>query len=260
MFLGVDPYADRGQNGDAFWEREVSSRWKARDVDALEVVHDLLGQIMMRHSKGQCKKNSQDAIVTMPPKVETVVMVPLADASEAFLYGCLERFTAKEMGKTNGSCACLNRGALGFECSCLPRRRDLVLSTRDLQLVATHAATLDLDALEAKLHAESERQRVAAEQKQKQAAAAAAGGGGGGGGKSKAKATAKAKAGGDAGGSSSADGAGSSAPAADASGRRLLRDVAQEWIAAGDGGPHGPSRCSRRPTRPGASCARRRLQ
>ena len=28
MFLGVDPYADRGQNGDAFWEREISSRWK----------------------------------------------------------------------------------------------------------------------------------------------------------------------------------------------------------------------------------------
>ena len=64
LFLGVDPYADRGSNGDAFWEREVSARWKRRDPDALEVVHDLLGQIMMRHSKAQCDQ-SGEAIVEM---------------------------------------------------------------------------------------------------------------------------------------------------------------------------------------------------
>lgn len=42
MFLGVCPYADRGSEGDAFWEREVSSRWRRHDPDALEVVHDLV--------------------------------------------------------------------------------------------------------------------------------------------------------------------------------------------------------------------------
>ena len=48
IVLGVEPYCSRGDNGDAFWEREVRGRWNAKKPEGLEVVHDLLGQIMMR--------------------------------------------------------------------------------------------------------------------------------------------------------------------------------------------------------------------
>ena len=94
IFLGVEPYCSRGDNGDAFWEREVSNRWRARDPDALEVVHDLLGQIMMRHSKAQTMAGSTGqrlALVDLPPKVEDVVLLPLRDASERAVYGELEK-------------------------------------------------------------------------------------------------------------------------------------------------------------------------
>ena len=72
-------YCSRGDNGDAFWEREVSARWRARDTDALEVVHDLLGQIMMRHSKAQTMNvgGGRSALVDLPPKAEETVLLPL---------------------------------------------------------------------------------------------------------------------------------------------------------------------------------------
>ena len=63
IFLGGEPYCNRGADGDAFWEREISARWKARDPEALEVVHDLLGQIMMRHSKEQTMADGADGEV-----------------------------------------------------------------------------------------------------------------------------------------------------------------------------------------------------
>ena len=209
---------------------------------------------MMRHSKGQCKKNSSEAIVRMPPKVEATVLVSLNDASEQFLYGCLERLSRREMAKTNGHCSCLNRGHWNFECSCLYRRHELVLTSRELQLVACHPCTLDLDALEAKLAADDARQAVAAN------VAGSGGGGGGGGrggsggggsggggsggggsgrggsGRGKGKATGKqstARAEGSAGGSA-ADAVASTDTSADGSRRRLLRDVVSEWDSAGD--------------------------
>eukprot|EP00964_Phaeocystis_antarctica_P067644 scaffold40936_cov69-Phaeocystis_antarctica.AAC.4 len=73
IVLGVEPYCSRGDNGDAFWEREVSARWKARDPEALEVVHDLLGQIMMRHSKEQsigAEGGQRAKIISLPEKRE----------------------------------------------------------------------------------------------------------------------------------------------------------------------------------------------
>jgi hypothetical protein len=69
----------------------VSGRWKAKDPDALEVVHDLFGQIMMRHSKAQTSGQAGRALVHMPPKYEEDVLVPLQDSSERFVYNALER-------------------------------------------------------------------------------------------------------------------------------------------------------------------------
>jgi hypothetical protein len=101
IILGVEPYCNLGDNGDAFWEREISARWKARDPEALEVVHDLLGQIMMRHSKEQTMADGADGerakIVTLPEKTESTMLLPLADPSERAVYGELERFCAEEL-------------------------------------------------------------------------------------------------------------------------------------------------------------------
>lgn len=85
IFLGVEPYCDRGARAgeghkDSFWEREITRRWKEKDVEALEIVHDLLGQIMMRHSKAQTSGGA--AIVELPPRHEELVRVPLACPSE----------------------------------------------------------------------------------------------------------------------------------------------------------------------------------
>ena len=94
IVLGVQPYCDRGENGDAFWEREVSGRWRAHDAEALEIVHDLLGQIMMRHSKAQTMvgaDGSRSAIVSLPKKTEVTTLLHLTDASERAVYGELER-------------------------------------------------------------------------------------------------------------------------------------------------------------------------
>lgn len=41
---------EKGITLDAFWEREVSSRWREGDTGALEIVHFLLAQVMIRHS------------------------------------------------------------------------------------------------------------------------------------------------------------------------------------------------------------------
>ena len=40
IVLGVEPYCSRGDNGDAFWEREVRGRWNAKQPEGLEVVHE----------------------------------------------------------------------------------------------------------------------------------------------------------------------------------------------------------------------------
>ena len=103
MFLGVEPYSTRGAEGDAFWEREVSSRWRLRDADALEVVLDLLGCVMMRHSKVQ--KAGGEAIVKLPPRAEEVVKVRLQDPSERVVYGELERFARQQLLRGGGGAA-----------------------------------------------------------------------------------------------------------------------------------------------------------
>jgi hypothetical protein len=172
IFLGVEPYCSRGDNGDAFWEREISARWRAKDPDALDVVHDLLGQIMMRHSKAQCLRGGGDgapttALVPLPPKVEESVLLPLADPSERVVYGELERLCREDMEASLAVKAALARaiaeGQPAASITALRQlaeqyRREDLLTPRDLQLAATHVASLNLDAttgLERKLAARS---------------------------------------------------------------------------------------------------------
>ncbi len=177
IFLGVEPYCSRGDNGDAFWEREVSGRWKAHDPEALEVVHDLLGQIMMRHSKAQTMSGpggQRAALVPLPPKTEDVVMLPLNDPSERAVYGELERLCREDLLAIEATSLAVRRaqasGAPREQIEALKRvaseyRREDLLSPRDLQLAATHITSLNLDAttgLEKKLASRALRTPVAA--------------------------------------------------------------------------------------------------
>lgn len=158
IFLGVEPYCSRGDGGDAFWEREISGRWKSKDADALEVVHDLLGQIMMRHSKAQTMSGpggQRTAIVALPEKVEEVVMVPLAGSSERAIYGELERMCRDDFLAGEAARAALTKAQAANR----PRaeierlrqethqfRREDLLTPRELQHAACHVASLNLDA------------------------------------------------------------------------------------------------------------------
>jgi len=79
LVLGVEPYCSRGDNGDAFWEREVRGPWSKKDPNGLEIVHDLLGQIMMRHSKEQtvgAAGGQRAKIISLPEKREEVSPPP----------------------------------------------------------------------------------------------------------------------------------------------------------------------------------------
>ena len=159
IFLGIEPYCSRGDNGDAFWEREVSARWKAHDPEALEVVHDLLGQVMMRHSKAQTMAGpggQRTALVPLPPKTEDVVMLPLQDPAERVVYGELERMCREDFAAMEAAKAALARaqtdGAARAQIEALrgiaaEYRREDLLTPRELQLAATHVATLNLDAM-----------------------------------------------------------------------------------------------------------------
>ena len=51
-----------------FWEREVTQRWKDQDPGTLDTVHALLSQIMIRHSKTQKDRGSEQAILALPPR------------------------------------------------------------------------------------------------------------------------------------------------------------------------------------------------
>ena len=172
IFLGVEPYCSRGDNGDAFWEREVSGRWKARDADALEVVHDLLGQIMMRHSKAQTMSGpggQRTALVPLPDKTEVLELVHLADPSERAVYGELERICREDVAVAEAARAELARAqAAGASRAriealrqvVLTHRKEDLLTPRELQLAATHVSSLNLDGtsgLEKKLAARATR-------------------------------------------------------------------------------------------------------
>lgn len=186
MVLGVEPYCSRGDNGDAWWEREVTERWKARDKDALEVVHDLLGQIMMRHSKEQTMGSAdgqRTALVELPAKTEDVMLVPLADASERVVYGELERMSREDFLAGEAAKAALAKAiASGSDPVRVNRlrkvaqqfSRDDLVSPRDLQHVATHVSALNLDkdvGIERKLVVRAARTGAASTKKKSAAAA-----------------------------------------------------------------------------------------
>ena len=48
--MRVEPFCRMGTGVDNFWEREVTSRFRAHDLDALEIVDELLGMVMMRRT------------------------------------------------------------------------------------------------------------------------------------------------------------------------------------------------------------------
>lgn len=140
-----------------------------------QVVHDLLGQIMMRHSKAQTMAGpagQRTALVALPPKEEEVLLLPLQDGSERAVYGELERLCREDFRAMEAAKAALSRaqadGAAREEIDALRAakeqyRREDLLSPRDLQLVATHLSSLNLDAttgLEKKLAARSMRTRA----------------------------------------------------------------------------------------------------
>jgi hypothetical protein len=100
LFLRVEPFCRMGAGVDNFWEREVTSRFRAHDEDALEIVDELLGMIMMRHSKGQTLTGADGVprpIVTLPEMHTHEVMIHLSDPSEHAIYMAMEAYCQEEV-------------------------------------------------------------------------------------------------------------------------------------------------------------------
>ena len=100
LFLRVEPFCRMGEGVDNFWEREVTSRFQAHDEGALEIVDELLGSIMMRHSKAQSLVDAGGVarpIVSLPEMRMQHVAVELTDKSERAVYLALEAYCQEEM-------------------------------------------------------------------------------------------------------------------------------------------------------------------
>ena len=100
LFLRVEPFCRMGEGVDNFWEREVTSRFQAHDDGALEIVDELLGSIMMRHSKAQSLIDAGGIarpIISLPEMRTQDVAVVLADESERAVYLALEAYCQEEM-------------------------------------------------------------------------------------------------------------------------------------------------------------------
>ena len=100
LFLRVEPFCRMGEGVDNFWEREVTSRFQAHDDGALEIVDELLGSIMMRHSKAQSLIDAGGVarpIVSLPEMRTQDVAVELTDKSERAVYLALEAYCQEEM-------------------------------------------------------------------------------------------------------------------------------------------------------------------
>ena len=100
LFLRVEPFCRMGEGVDNFWEREVTSRFQAHDDGALEIVDELLGSIMMRHSKAQSLIDAGGVarpIISLPEMRTQDVAVVLADESERAVYLALEAYCQEEM-------------------------------------------------------------------------------------------------------------------------------------------------------------------
>ena len=100
LFLRVEPFCRMGEGVDNFWEREVTSRFQAHDEGALEIVDELLGSIMMRHSKAQSLIDAGGVarpIISLPEMRTQDVAVELADKSERAVYLALEAYCQEEM-------------------------------------------------------------------------------------------------------------------------------------------------------------------
>jgi hypothetical protein len=71
----------------------VTGRFRSKNPDALEIVLELLGQVMMRHSKAQTLADGlgqQVPIVSLPPITETKVFLDWAGKSEEAVYLAIE--------------------------------------------------------------------------------------------------------------------------------------------------------------------------
>lgn len=100
LFLRVEPFCRMGQGVDNFWEREVSSRFRAHDEEALQIVDELLGMVMMRHSKAQTLTGADGVprpIITLPEIHTEEVRITLSDESEFAVYAAMEAYCQEEV-------------------------------------------------------------------------------------------------------------------------------------------------------------------
>jgi len=142
LFLGVEPYCRMGKDVDNFWEREITGRFRAKDKEALEIVHELLSQIMMRHSKGQTLTNADgraEKIVSLPAMHTEEVLVELRDPSERAVYLTMEATAQAEFYRLTSQPN--------------PMRHYLTLLSlaSTLRGTATHASLIKLDVLHDRL-------------------------------------------------------------------------------------------------------------
>ena len=159
LFLRVQPFCRMGEGVDNFWQREVTSRFRAHDGEALEIVDELLGSIMMRHLKAQSLTGHDGVerpIVSLPEMRAYEVAVVLDDRSERAVYLAFEAYCQEEL---------LRLVAEKHSSAYIPLCGLLMLLAR----IVNHASLLNLDALDERLQ-----RRIDGDAKQQEALARAA--------------------------------------------------------------------------------------
>ena len=90
-FLQVQPWCRIEKGWDRFWEREVTERWESGEEieGALEIIHGVLTQIMIRHSKSQVVDGEK--LLELPARHVSLETVEMVNQHEQYLYLYLEQ-------------------------------------------------------------------------------------------------------------------------------------------------------------------------
>lgn len=117
-----------------FWEEQITARWQAKEIDALEMVHGLLSRILIRHSKSQRTARGDD-LVELTDKEMRTERVAFADASEEYVYRMIELGAVQQY-------------AAWRQCGHLHQQMMRTIGLRDRLLrIASHPSNLDLESL-----------------------------------------------------------------------------------------------------------------
>ena len=95
-FLKIWPFS-LAEKTDGFWSTKIGRPFRERDPDALRLLHCLIGEVMIRHSKSQRYIKDLQPLIKMPPRTIEWRGVQLEEPSEAHLYSWLESFACDSL-------------------------------------------------------------------------------------------------------------------------------------------------------------------